>query len=323
MLTIAILLGLLSAATSQVHRGRFLEDHEMNFLVKVTAYFEDEGQYYVKDGAGFIVSQKMILTAAHVFVDLTDWEITPLQVEVVAGSKHLDEAPDSGMQTHLVLPERVHVYPGYRNFVTLRTNDRYDVALIALAAPLKLGPMVAVAPLRQPSMVDGQDCRVMGWGESEVLVGDLFGNFREEAVDETKRAMIGKVKMLDPDACEAANEFFHRTHQVCYGCLEGEVCQSAGKGDSGGPVACSHENEWHVVAVHTMSCFDPDEEECTPETPRTGVSIKNAIEQWINFITEQQTDEDRQKQPSYQTKIETTGKEEEGGNINEIFYQID
>jgi len=325
MLKIAVLLGLLSAVTSQVYRGQPLDDHAMNFLVKVYARFPHQQQGFTKQqaGGGFIVSQTMILTAAHNVVVLKNLKLPLIEVEVVAGTKNLAETPLSGMQTHAVLAERVHVYPRFINFATGNYDNRYDVALIVLLRPLRLGPMVRVANMGQPPMGLGHSCQVMGWGVTSKIAPDQNGVLREFVFDSSLKAMIGTVKKLHQSQCDNFfGHMFYRTHHMCYGCMQGDMCQAPGKGDSGGPLVCSHQGRFYVVAVHTMGCNN-HAQTCRPESPSAGVAINRAILQWINFVSEFQMEEDRQKQPRYNLHTTTGGGDGslEGNYVNEICTQ--
>ena len=278
MIKLIILCALLSAVACQVYRGLPIDDHAMNFLVRVQAkYLEEGGHVNVSVGGGIIVSPRMILTAATNVVIIENFSKLPFEVEVVAGTKLLGGTPVSGTQTHTVFNERVHLFPRSRNFVTSSFDQRYNVALIVLAKPLRLGPMVQVANMGQPPISNQHQCWVMGWGETSRLVHQN-GQMVDQIEPLPRRAMIGRVRMLDPTRCETTGNnyfatIFHRSHHECYGCAQGDHCQQPGDGDSGGPVVCRHHGREYVVAVHSFSCKLPGVEVCTPGNPSAGVRI--------------------------------------------------
>ena len=295
-----ILFALLSTATCQVYRGLPIDDHAMNFLVRVNAKFRGPGGgVSVSDGGGVIVSPKMILTAAHLTIKDQN---PPFEVEVIAGTKNLTDTPVWGAQTHTVLNDRVHMFPRYRNPATMGFDERYDVALVVLAKPLNLGPMVKVAKMAQPPVSDQHQCWVMGWGHTSRMA---LGRNRQpvDRIDRSPRkAMIGKVRKLDDAECETAGGRFagryQRSHHMCFGCLPGELCAQPGKGDGGGPVVCEHEGVQYVVAVHAETC-KPSEATCGPDNPSAGVRVTRALQEWMKFVAEWQEGEDRHEPPRY------------------------
>jgi len=305
---ITILFALLSAVASQVYRGQPLDDLSMNFLVRVNARYRVPRGILPSSGGGIIVSDRMILTAAHVVADTTNFLNLPVEVDVVAGVKLLGRTPESGVQVQMVKNNRVHVHQNFwQNFLYGQVDWRYDVALIFLLKPLTMGAMVQVATLRQPPINNyGHACQVMGWGRTSKFVRNAWGG-RTELVDTHPiQAMIGWVKILDPFQCQFSGSdlgrHFQWTHHLCYGCERRqnvEMCQAPGSGDSGGPLVCRDGNNIYVVAVHTMGC-NQDDIACRPETPSAGLKINQEMEEWINMMKDWQRTEDQNEQPEYQ-----------------------
>ena len=313
MLTFITLIALLSTATCQVYRGDHINENAMNFLVRITARFmKQDGEIQGFEGGGFIVSPRMIVTAAHVVSISDDLRRLPFEVDVVAGTKLLGNTPVSGVQTQTVLTERVHYFPRYRNLFTMSYESRYDVALIVLVKPLRPGPLVSMANMGQPPLSNQHRCWVMGWGVTSVPVRGRNGLITEKIVNHPEHARIGKVRVLGPTRCENLlfAAVFRRSHHLCYGCMPGEHCPQPGKGDSGTPVVCEHEGAQYVVAVHSAGCNE-ESRICRPDRPSIGVAVTEGLREWMNFVGEWQAEEDRHKPPRYD--CHTTVTENHGG----------
>jgi len=302
---ITILFALLSAVASQVYHGQPLGNYSMNFLVRVEAKFPPNmwrRRGLLQQGGGTIVSDRMILTAAHVVADATYFQNLPAVVEVDAGTKRLDRVPQSGAQVQWVKNERVHILPRWRNLVTGQIDPRYDVALIFLVKPLTMGRMVKKAILGPPPINPdfGDACHVMGWGLTTKMVYDQRHGPHLQVKNSSIQAMIGTVRKLHPIQCETPAYlvgYFHRTHHFCYGCTRRDLMRQApGKGDSGGPVVCMHNNRQYVVAVHSLGCNDVNGA-CRPETPSAGVKIDQGLKEWMQGMNLWQWQEDQKVQP--------------------------
>jgi len=317
MLTFVTLFALLSAASCQVYRGESINDRAMNFLVRVTARYQG-GQPNSYVGGGTIVSPRMVLTAAHVVMRNENFQRLPHEVEVVAGTKCLGDTPKSGVQVQTVFNDRVHVFPRYRNLENFQFDQRFDVALIVLVKPLRLGPMVQVANMGQPPMNNQHQCWVMGWGATSKLVPGQNGHLVDQIEESPRVAKIGRVRMLDPTRCEttAIGNYFTRTHHACYGCNPGDYpCPQPGLGDSGGPVVCERDGVEHVVAVHSAGC-DVRGRMCNPDMPSAGVRITRGLREWMKFVGEWQEEQDGIRKPRYTCTLHTGVMGNRGFNLD-------
>ncbi|XP_064537856.1 trypsin alpha-3-like [Drosophila montana] len=174
---------------------------------------------------GSIYSENIIITAAHCVVLITADHLT-----VRAGSAQ----QSSGGQVEQVAVVRSHA--GYNSATT-----ENDIAVLRLAHPLELGPLVQTIPLATKVPENGADALVTGWGNIGLeYPEDLHGV---------------KVQMIDHETC-ALTEYPLLGYKITEDmiCAAGEL-KDACDGDSGGPLV--YNGELVGVVSWGMGCANP------------------------------------------------------------------
>ncbi|XP_048193257.1 LOW QUALITY PROTEIN: mast cell protease 4-like [Perognathus longimembris pacificus] len=161
------------------------------------------------EAAGFLVSPRFVLTAAH---------CQGREITVTLGAHNVTR-PEATQQKLAAAQQIAH--PKYNPF-----THRHDIMLLKLEQPASLSRAVDVAPLPAPSdfLRPGRLCRAAGWGRTGVM----------QPTSATLREV--KLRIMDRKEC---GFFWHykNQYQLCVG--NPGSTRSAYKGDSGGPLLCA------------------------------------------------------------------------------------
>ncbi|XP_070141876.1 chymotrypsin-2-like [Drosophila kikkawai] len=188
---------------------------------------------------GTLISKRIILTAAHC---LNEPDIYAIKIYFGA----VDKSNKSEIGQHRLVVKR-------QNFVIHQEYDTVyhynDIALIRLPVDVAFDEYIKPAKLPQPGEVYPSEAIVSGWGLVEVIVnGNFVGGDKLKYFD---------ISILPHDECK---EWFKHavpilsSSQICIAPSENMPC----KGDSGGPLAVRHEDDFVVLGItslgHTRYC---------------------------------------------------------------------
>lgn len=266
LLTLFVLSALALTATPQTYDGIRVGTDELKYLVYIEVYFTDG---FIHCG-GVVVSDQWILSAGHNFENRKFAENRmlnePNQIKIVAGVKNRQQKKWP-TQIRVVDPSAVIIHDEY-----LYNNDKkYDVALVFLNRRLNIrgrtsGVRPAVLARHGDVVQPDTEVTVAGWGCTR-------------RSDWPVVAYKAHPKILSEDYCDEHATFYHRDHNLCYGCQQG-TCGNAGKGDSGTPVVELRGNSEVVIGIHVAGCNNL-QEVCTPEHPGTAIDIAK-VRNWID-----------------------------------------
>ncbi|KAK4316475.1 hypothetical protein Pmani_012377 [Petrolisthes manimaculis] len=179
-----------------------------------------QAPFYVAGGS--LIHEQAVLTAAHKV-----YNMTPEQLSVRLGEWNFKEAsePRPHQDIHV---SRVLLHP---NFV-LR-DLKYNVAILQLETPAKLGPTVDIICLpRETENHVGPGCYSSGWGKDDFNVDTPFQQILKSidlpAVDHPQCQTALRTTRLGPDF-RLDNSFM---------CAGGEAGKDTCTGDGGSPLVC-------------------------------------------------------------------------------------
>uniref|UniRef100_A0A8C8RRZ8 Complement C1s n=1 Tax=Pelusios castaneus TaxID=367368 RepID=A0A8C8RRZ8_9SAUR len=178
-------------------------------------------------GGGALISDRWVLTAAHV---LEDTRNNPM---MFAGITNINKQLRQGEAVELV-GDKVFIHPGWMKMANPhdRTNFDNDIALLRLKDPVKMGPMISplCLPGSSPEYELTKDIMgyISGWGKTEKRV----------RVVQLMKAMIPVVDMekcrsIKPDTLADSSAFKFTDNMICAGDGTKDSCN----GDSGGAYA--------------------------------------------------------------------------------------
>ncbi|XP_043977306.1 trypsin-3 [Gambusia affinis] len=164
---------------------------------------------------GFLINRFWVLTAAHCNIGISN-------MVVVAGdySLFIYEGTEQEVVPHLLVP-----HPEYNS-----TTNNSDIMLIKLRAPIYLNDYVSIVllPRQDASIVEGEMCRVSGWGYTSPTGGQLPSTLRTVTLP-----------IVSTEKCNSTESFngLITDRMLCAGYNIGgkDACQ----GDSGGPLVCN------------------------------------------------------------------------------------
>ncbi|XP_029794378.1 serine protease 52-like isoform X2 [Suricata suricatta] len=176
---------------------------------------------------GSILSEWWILTAAHCFINRSNFEIIS-DLEIVHGEGNIDTKNLMRMNV-----DKSIIHPYFDSW--LLDND---IALLLLKSPLKLG--VKAVPICLSEVTDIQkwrNCWVTGWGITTT---------RHSMTSELQKVNI---KLIKWKTCSHIMPIFTR-NMLCAGSPQGgkDACQ----GDSGGPLVCqkkTNQGIWYQLGI--------------------------------------------------------------------------
>ncbi|NXE24463.1 FA11 factor, partial [Ardeotis kori] len=175
---------------------------------------------------GSIISNQWILTAAHCVMSLENPNIWRVYAGILKQSEIKEDTPFFKVEEIIVHPQYKYAQTGY------------DIALMKLDKPMNFTDLQL--PICLPSKEDANilytDCWVVGWG------------YRKEKGRVTDILQKATVPLMSKEECQARYRKRRIGDKViCAGYDEGG--RDACKGDSGGPLACEHEEVWYLVGI--------------------------------------------------------------------------
>ncbi|XP_014098488.3 trypsin-3 [Bactrocera oleae] len=203
-----------------------LERHIVSIrTARATAYFGDNHIC-----AGSIISDDLILTAAHCVIDRRKIVTRGHRIIVVAG------APNRLLQYVATVEMKVlNVFPHHK-FVP---NGAHDIALLRLAGSFPDdNDFIKIIPLSDHIIPNGTICTIIGWGQ-------LFyrGPYSADP-------LYGDIMVFSYDYClQFYPDIFDKT-MICAGRADTWDVDAC-RGDAGGPLIC----EGHVAGVVSWSSY--------------------------------------------------------------------
>ncbi|XP_050193887.1 coagulation factor XI-like isoform X3 [Myiozetetes cayanensis] len=175
---------------------------------------------------GSIISNRWILTAAHCVTSLANPNIWRVYAGILKQSEINEDTPFFKVEEIIVHPQYKYAQTGY------------DIALMKLAKPMNFTDLQL--PICLPSKEDTNifytDCWVIGWG------------YRKEKGRVQDILQKAPIPLMSTEECQARYRKRRIGDKViCAGYDEGG--RDACKGDSGGPLACRHEEVWYLVGI--------------------------------------------------------------------------
>ncbi|KAF7238162.1 Complement C1s subcomponent [Varanus komodoensis] len=222
----------LSQARTEIGRifgGRIADEGEVPWQI----YFEQPR------GGGALISDRWILTAAHVL----DGNPSP----TIYAGRHM--VGKNVLRTVKPLDvEGSFIHPNWAKVVTdTRTNFDNDIALLKLREPLTMGPTISPICLPGPSPeydpAQGTIGFVAGWGRTEVSKASV--KLRLANIPVMGMEMCERVK---PDPPADSLSYVFTENMICAGNGQQDSC----KGDSGGAYAIqdpNNESRYYVAGL--------------------------------------------------------------------------
>lgn len=178
-------------------------------------------------GGGVLISERWVLTAAHVLDDSRG------KSTMYAGAINIRHQSQDEEAVQLE-QDKVFIHPGWTKVAdpNTRTNFDNDIALVRLMEPVKMGPRIS--PLCLPGaspeyeLTDGRVGYISGWGRTE----------KRDRVQHLMMAQIPVVTMekcrnVKPESLADATTFHFTENMICAGGGRKDSCA----GDSGGAFA--------------------------------------------------------------------------------------
>ncbi|KAH8392888.1 hypothetical protein KR215_008189, partial [Drosophila sulfurigaster] len=186
---------------------------------------------------GVIYSKNIIITAAHCFFDKYANILDPEIFDVRVGSS---TSENGGW---VIKVDKRIVHDHYIHYVHIKDTPKmqYDIALILLSSPLKMGPAVKAIPLAESVPNDGDAVLVSGWGYTET----------GEAPLHLKSVYVNIVNL---EECAWAYNMESTKAKICAAFPWKDSCN----GDSGGPLTYRSKLVG-IVSFGPQICGDPSQ----------------------------------------------------------------
>ncbi|XP_017494179.1 PREDICTED: trypsin-3-like, partial [Rhagoletis zephyria] len=212
-----------------------------------TAYFGDN--HFC---AGSIISERLVLTAAHCVVDRRKMVTRPHRLLVVAG------APNRLLRISTTVERKVQKVLPHNQFVW---KGVHDIALLLLAKRFPDdNDNIKVIPLINDFVTPGTVCQIVGWGQI-FFRGPYSAN-----------ALVANVTIFSYEYCRKAYPRTFHESMLCAG-RENEWDIDACRGDSGGPLICNG----HLAAIISWGSH------CGENGKPTVFTSVHHHREWINF----------------------------------------
>jgi len=279
LLIFFVLSALALTATCQVKFGVQAGPNEFKYLVYIEVEFDvsdDESDDDTYAGGGVIIGDRWVLTCAHNFDSIGQYQ--PNNIKIVAGSKNKDaDERTNGAQIINVNMSAVTIHPEWRDY----RDDCYDVALIYLGRKkFQMSPTVQLAVLVHKDAVIKYSSwvTIAGWGSTRTEYNPVMAHRGD--MQKIIPSRYCQRTMNDADY----PNFFNEDHHLCYGCTDG-TCSMGTEGDSGSPVVQfkdRFDEEGVVIGIHKASCPADRARICRPDSPGSMMDIRK-IRDWIKL----------------------------------------
>ncbi|XP_055695250.1 serine protease gd-like [Lutzomyia longipalpis] len=196
-----------------------------------------------------LISNKVVITAAHCFFDRYNRQLPTEDVLLILGQHNLKRPHDQG--TQIVYPHSINIHKNYRKRNTIDS----DIAVVVLAEVVRFTTFIRPACLWKGSeskdSLVGLNGVTAGWGRDE------HGNFFTEL---PKKA---EIPVVSDETCLRSHDAFTKiTSEVtfCAGWRNGT--DGPCNGDSGGGLMFEREGRWTLRGVVSTSLTDRQSNLC-------------------------------------------------------------
>ncbi|KAH8282436.1 hypothetical protein KR054_007737, partial [Drosophila jambulina] len=177
---------------------------------------------------GAIYSERIILTAAHCFVDIKE------NISVRAGSSQWISGGQEVAVAKIVSHQKYKSDTG---------ADPYDIAILFLQTSLKLGPYVKAVSLAKKTPEPGTKAFVSGWGRRHVFShGSRYLRGVNVVIENHQKCTLAL----------ASNNRVVTQDNICAAAPGKDACQ----GDSGGPLVNAKSGELIGIISWGVGCAD-------------------------------------------------------------------
>uniref|UniRef100_A0A1L8DQJ0 Putative trypsin-like serine protease n=2 Tax=Nyssomyia neivai TaxID=330878 RepID=A0A1L8DQJ0_9DIPT len=229
-----------------VLEGQTIERGQWPWLVSVYSY--SNLRLGFRCGAT-LISNKLVVTAAHCFFDVYNRQVKPEDVLIILGQYNLKRPQDQG--TQIVYPESVNIHPKYQKLNKIDS----DIAIIVMPERIRFTTYIRAACLwkgpEDKNSIVGRLGFIAGWGRDE------NGNFFTELPKQSE------IPVVSDEVCLRSHEAFSRiTSDVtfCAGWRNGT--EGPCNGDSGGPFVFERDGRWTLRGVVSTSLITDGSNTC-------------------------------------------------------------
>ncbi|XP_055716602.1 serine protease gd-like isoform X2 [Phlebotomus papatasi] len=230
----------LAAFTPLIVGGTSLQRGTWPWLVAVHVYKEHTLAFQC---GATLVSQKIVLGAAHCFTDRQGQKLKTENVVLILGQYNLKRPQEEGSQ--IVYPESINNHPEYMSAHKIDS----DITVVVISRPVEFTQFIRPAclwsgPVTQDLIV-GRTGVVVGWGRDE------YGNVN---TPEPKKA---EVPVVSDATCLRSNEAFSKIttdRTFCGGWRNGS--EGPCNGDSGGGLIFDINGRWTIRGIVSASLSD-------------------------------------------------------------------